>query len=127
MAAYKYQPIDLHGPAIRLLRLFKGYFMDDIRCELLEGWVNQSEGGIPYNALSYTWGSTEKAATITVNGGMMRTTLNLYAALQHLRFETEDRILWVDAICIDQDNKEERRHQVQYMSNIYKEAEQVVI
>ncbi|KAH8762780.1 ankyrin repeat-containing domain protein [Hyaloscypha finlandica] len=127
MAVYKYQPIDLDGPTIRLLRLLKGDFTADIQCELFEGWINQSEGGMPYNALSYTWGSTEKAATITVNSGTMHVTFNLHAALQHLRFQNEDRILWIDAICINQDNREERRHQVQLMSYIYKEAEEVII
>jgi hypothetical protein len=37
----------------------------------------------------------------------MDVTLNLYLAMQHLRFEDKDRILWIDAICIDQDNIEE--------------------
>ena len=101
--------------------------MDDIQCDLFEGWINQLEGGIPYDALSYTWGSTEKPARITVNGSTMHVTLNLYIALQHLRFKNEDRILWIDAICIDQENHQERGHQVQQMSCIYKEAEQVVI
>ncbi|XTI94194.1 ankyrin repeat-containing domain protein [Cenococcum geophilum] len=127
MAVYKYLPIDLGGPAIRLLRLLRGNLTDNIQCDLFEGWINQLEGGIPYDALSYTWESTEKPAKITVNGSTMHVTLNLYIALQHLRFEDKDRILWIDAICIDQENHQERGHQVQQMSCIYKEAEQVVI
>jgi hypothetical protein len=124
MTVYTHRPIDLDGPAVRLLRLLRGNFTDDIQCELFEAWL---EGGIPYDALSYTWGSPEKAAKITVNGSTMHVTLNLYTALQHLRFGDEDRILWIDAICINQDNIQERRHQVQRMSLVYKEAEQVVV
>lgn len=101
--------------------------MDDIQCDLFDGWINQSDGGIPYEALSYTWGSKEKVAEITVNGSTMHITSNLYVALRHIRLANQDRILWIDAICIDQDNIEERRHQVQQMSYIYKEAEQVII
>jgi ankyrin repeat protein len=127
MAEYKYKPIDLDRPGVRLLRLFRGNFTDNIQCDLFEGWINQTEDGIPYDALSYTWGSTEKVAQITVNGSTMHVTSNLHAALQHLRFEEEDRLLWIDAICIDQDNMAERRHQVQHISYIYKEAERVVI
>ncbi|KAH6722498.1 heterokaryon incompatibility protein-domain-containing protein [Leptodontidium sp. MPI-SDFR-AT-0119] len=127
MAVYRYKPIDLDRSSVRLLRLFKANFTDEIQCDLFEGWINQSEDGIPYDALSYSWGSTEKAAQITVNGSIMHVTSNLHAALQHLRFEEEDRLLWIDAICIDQDNMAERRHQVQHMSYIYKEAERVVI
>lgn len=72
-------------------------------------------------------GGTEKAAEVSVNGSTMRVTSNLYVGLKHLRAEDEDRILWIDAICIDQDNDNERQHQVQQMSQIYKSAEQIVI
>ncbi|KAE9370151.1 HET-domain-containing protein, partial [Stipitochalara longipes BDJ] len=129
MPKYKYKPIDidLDGPGFRLVQLFRGNYGDDIRCDLFEGWIDQSKDGIPYDALSYTWGSTETAAQITVNGSTMHITSNLYTALQHIRFEGEDRLLWIDAICIDQENMDERRHQVQHMSSIYKEAERVII
>ena len=124
---YKYNPIDLEGPAIRLVRLLKGNFTDGILCELFDAWLHQAEGGIPYEALSYTWGSTEKTAKITMNGFTMGVTENLYVALQHLRLDDSDRILWVDAICINQEHIQERGHQVQQMRDIYREAEQVVI
>jgi len=84
MAVYNYRPIDLNGPAVRLLRLLGGNFTDDIQCDLFEAWL---EGGVPYDALSYAWGSTEKEATITVNGSTMHVTSNLYVALRHIRFE----------------------------------------
>lgn len=127
MAVYKYKPIDLDRAGVRLLRLLKANFMDEIQCDLFDGWIDQSEDGIPYDALSYTWGSTKKVAQITVNGSIMHVTSNLHTALLHLRYEKVDRILWIDAICIDQNNMAERRHQVQHMSRIYKEAERVVI
>ena len=127
MAPYNYQPIDLGRPAIRLLRLLQGTLADDIQCELFDAWIDLFEGGIPYDALSYTWGSMEMTATITVNGNTMQITSNLLVALQHLRFEDKDRILWIDAICINQADKKERGHQVQQMGKIYKEAEQVII
>ncbi|KAH6721127.1 ankyrin repeat-containing domain protein, partial [Leptodontidium sp. MPI-SDFR-AT-0119] len=127
MAAYEYRPLDLGIPAIRLLQLLRGNFTDEIECSLFEGRINQADGGIPYDALSYVWGSTERAVKITVNSSTLCVTSNLYVALQHLRFQTKDRILWIDAICIDQDNMQERRHQVQQMSYIYKEAKCVII
>ena len=126
MRAYEYNAIDSNGSALRLIRLFKGSFADDIRCELLESYLHQTKG-IPYEALSYTWGSTEKTANIRVNGCTMGVTENLYVAMQHLRSEDQDRILWIDAICINQANHPERRHQVQQMRYIYQKAEQVVI
>ena len=54
MAEYVYQAIDLDRPAVRLLRLLKEGHMDDIQCELFDGWIGQPEGGIAYDALSYT-------------------------------------------------------------------------
>jgi hypothetical protein len=47
---------------------------------------------------------------------------NLYAALKRLRHERYSMLLWVDAICIDQSNIEERNHQVKLMDLIYKNA-----
>ena len=48
-------------------------------------------------------------------------------ALQHLRYKETDRVLWVDAICINQQNHLERGHQVRHMASIYRAAERVVI
>jgi ankyrin repeat protein len=126
MALFKYQPIDLGGPAFRLVRLLKGNDVN-IHCELFEAWIHHTQGIIPYEALSYTWGGIEKTDNIMINGSRAYVTQNLYLALQYLRFKDQDRVLWIDAICIDQDNIEERGHQVRQMADIYKEAERVII
>jgi hypothetical protein len=127
MAKFTYQPLDLDRPAVRFVRILAGYPTDPIQCEIFQGWIEEYGGGMPYEALSYTWGSVEKTAIIEVDKSTMLVTTNLYQALQRLRFGNQDRILWVDAICIDQDNMEERRHQVQHMSDIYKNAECVLV
>ncbi|KUJ06566.1 HET-domain-containing protein, partial [Mollisia scopiformis] len=127
MDTYKYEPLDLDKPAVRLLRLLRGELGDVVECDLFQGWIDRDDSGMPYDALSYTWGGTEKPNTIKVHGTAMHVTANLYSALQHLRLKDEDRILWIDAICIDQSNVHERRHQVQHMGEIYKGAEHVVV
>ncbi|KAI8225327.1 Heterokaryon incompatibility protein 6, OR allele [Colletotrichum sp. SAR 10_96] len=81
---------------------------------------------MPYEALSYAWGSTDQSETITANGQILHVTKNLYSALEHLR-QKENRILWIDAICIDQTNLQERGHQVGQMSDIYRQADQVLV
>ncbi|KIN07112.1 hypothetical protein OIDMADRAFT_109868, partial [Oidiodendron maius Zn] len=124
MAAYEYQPLDTNKPSIRLLKILKGNLGDDIQCELIEGWIEES---IPYDALSYTWGNTRKPATITVDGTAMDITLNAYEALQQIRSKYESRYLWIDAICINQDDHKERGYQVLQMGHIYRNAERVVI
>jgi hypothetical protein len=89
-----------------------------------------------YEALSYTWGSQNdrvaiqivlpsppgktKTASSTIQG-------NLHDALKHLRNETDSRSLWIDAICINQEDLLERSHQVGRMRDIYTHARRVVV
>ena len=124
MDTFRYELIDLERPAFRLLRLFKGG-EPDIECELFQAWLH-GDSTIPYEALSYTWGDREIYECIMINGRRLGITRNLYQALYHLRLQDTDRILWVDAICIDQGNERERGHQVQQMGNIYSQADNVI-
>ena len=126
MAVFTYKAIDLEGPAFRLIRLKKGH-CDPIECQLFDAWLNLQGNAVDYAALSYAWGGREKPYDIMVNGGRMAVTKNLYLALRHLRYERQDRVLWIDAICIDQANDEERGHQVRQMASIYGIAERVII
>jgi hypothetical protein len=96
MDNFKYEPIDLKGPAFRLLRLLKGRGFD-IECELFHAWL-QGDSAISYEALSYTWGDMEMSESIKLNGRELSVVKNLYLALQYLRLEDIDRILWIDAI-----------------------------
>jgi hypothetical protein len=83
-----------------------------------------------YVALSYVWGSPADKKTIVVNGVEMQITQNLHAALLELRRSTWVRRgvnLWIDALCINQDDLDEREQQVKLMQEIYARAWQVVI
>jgi ankyrin repeat protein len=126
MEDFEYKPIDLKERSFRLLQLFKGD-LGPIQCELFHAKVYDTEDALEYEALSYTWGGSYKSHEIEVNGGNLEVTENLFKALHHLRYHHQDRILWIDAICIDQDNNKELGHQVQQMGSIYKGAEQVII
>ncbi|KNG86284.1 hypothetical protein ANOM_005936 [Aspergillus nomiae NRRL 13137] len=125
MESFKYEPLDLDGPAFRLVRLCHGYG-SRIDCEIFQAWLYPEQSPISYEALSYTWGSTEIVRTVRMNGKRHGITHNLYLALQYLRFRDQDRILWVDGICIDQTNDKERGHQVRHMGDIYKQSERVI-
>lgn len=98
---YKYNRIDLATDAIRLIRLQRGYQKQPIECEVFETYLHQVEG-VPYEALSYVWGTGQSKDWIWVDGCRFQVTENLYEALVHLRRPREDRVLWIDAICIDQ-------------------------
>ncbi|KAF4829834.1 Heterokaryon incompatibility protein 6, OR allele [Colletotrichum siamense] len=83
-----------------------------------------------YEALSYTWGDSTSPETITVNGVETNVTRNLRLALQTLRHQSRKPggfKLWVDSICINQDNVPERNVQVAQMGKIYSQASHVAI
>ena len=117
-------PIYREGHAIRLLRLEGG--TSSIRCQLFKAFLHKTGNGMPYEALSYTWGTTKKTKRILLNGKVYMVTENLYTALRYLCSRNTHHILWVDAICIDQTDVHERNHQVQHMASIYHDAERVI-
>ncbi|EMD93915.1 hypothetical protein COCHEDRAFT_1094008, partial [Bipolaris maydis C5] len=124
---FTYDRIDMDRPSFRLIRLLGGA-TTYIHCELFEAYLDESkDGGIPYDALSYTWGDIEKSAIIQINGMKARVTENLFIALHHLRPVDGYRVLWIDAVCIDQGDEKEKGHQVQQMGEIYQTAERVII
>lgn len=78
---------------------------------------------IAYEALSYTWGDPREQAIIRVNSTenfLVRQ--NLESALRDLRLATERRVVWIDALCINQDDVTERSEQVRLMRSIYANA-----
>lgn len=92
-----------------------------------------------YEALSYTWGSTDDPETAYVetsaspypSTGPIATAIqigrNLASALRHLRYRTEARVLWIDAVYINREDNTERSEQVQRMATIYRLAYRVVV
>jgi hypothetical protein len=72
-----------------------------------------------YEALSYAWGNTTSPYVISLNGVDFNVGENLFHAFSHLREYDVERVLWVDAICINQSEISERNHQVQQMAYIY--------
>ncbi|KAF2625120.1 HET-domain-containing protein, partial [Macroventuria anomochaeta] len=123
---FAYDPLDLENRTFRLVRLGKGQTGDPIQCELFHAYVGDREDDMEYEALSYTWGGMDKPCSISMNNQVMCITSNLFQALEHLRNDEEDRVLWIDALCIDQENPKERGHQVRQMASIYERARQVI-
>ena len=82
-----------------------------------------------FHALSYTWGSSSRTETILCNGEALEIGANLHEALQTLySLPLQHELpIWIDAICIDQRNDDEKGHQVQCMGNIYRKAHLVVV
>ncbi|GKU14438.1 unnamed protein product [Fusarium langsethiae] len=123
---FSYEPFGLESPGFRLIQLERGVH-SPLRCNLFQAHLDEEESIIPYEALSYVWGSQSTPSEITIDGKTMSITTSLYDALHHLRQQDQDRILWVDALCIDQSNIKERSHQVNHMGDIYRKADNVII
>ncbi|KAH8656875.1 heterokaryon incompatibility protein-domain-containing protein [Ilyonectria robusta] len=133
---YIYRPLDRDNGEIRLVKLEMSADDDDISCELLTVPLASAP---PYEALSYTWGSPLNKHKISIDGTPFQVTGNLFAALQHLRnptslrenvpvrYQESHRLLWIDAICINQEDIDERNFQVRLMWHIYAIAGQVSV
>ena len=82
----------------------------------------------PYQALSYAWGHGRGYRNIYLEGYLYRVTENLAAALQQLSQPRSGvQLIWIDAICINQQDPQERNHQVSKMRAIYDQVECVMI
>jgi hypothetical protein len=104
---------------IRLIELLPGHGDQQIACNLVVVALNRAP---PYEALSYVWGNPLQTQQITVHGKEFKATVNLVDALRHLRESDMSRILWVDAICINQSDNTEKTSQVSLMGKIYSAA-----
>lgn len=80
-----------------------------------------------YTALSYEWGSQNDRRIICLNGFTTIVRHNLFDFLRQYCTVSEKGYLWIDALCINQDDLLERGHQVGFMADIYRQAERVII
>ncbi|KAF3015087.1 hypothetical protein E8E14_011782 [Neopestalotiopsis sp. 37M] len=124
---YKHEPLD--SSSFRILRLYPAHrFEDDIKCEVQQ--ASLPENGVmptPYMALSHVWGTESVSCAVTIGKQHILIRSNLESALRHLRHRERIVSLWIDALCIDQSNTEERNHQVQHMRDIYEAAEETIV
>ncbi|KAH8653956.1 heterokaryon incompatibility protein-domain-containing protein [Tricladium varicosporioides] len=123
MNAYKYTEL-LGRDSIRLMTLQPGRNGDDLYCSLSEVPLPEAP---KYEALSYVWGDATMAEFICCDGSSLYITDTLKIALQRLRLPNSPRLLWIDQICIDQNDNDERGHQVKLMASIYSMAKEVII
>lgn len=68
-----------------------------------------------YHCLSYAWGSSSEPMPIMINGHRRLVHCNLYSLLRRLRASKRNNDVWIDALCIDQDDVEEKAYQVSIM------------
>ncbi|CAG8955960.1 hypothetical protein HYFRA_00008814 [Hymenoscyphus fraxineus] len=116
-----YDELNVKTLDIRILKLLPG--TEEIFCTLSR--VSCIPKYPEYTALSYCWGGTSEKKSIWINGLFVSITKNLFEALKVLR-QRNISVLWIDAICINQDDAAEKSHQVQRMAQVYRNASQTV-
>ena len=112
----------LPSRTIRLLKLDGDSFR-------LEGTLHNVsiDDDLDFDALSYLWGpSDDPAHKFVCSGQRITVRKNLMAALLQFKERGFGRYIWIDAICIDQTNVEEKNMQIPLMAEIYKSAKKVI-
>lgn len=120
---------EIYGPLIagefRLLVLEPGPVQDpNISMRLVQC---RPDFAPAYDALSYVWGDQSRKTTISLDGKPFEIAENLHWALRRTRDPHETRVLWADAICINQLDLQERSQQVAMMGSIFSSARQVLV
>lgn len=140
--AAKIRILELHPPA-RYLKWLPRFLMFLVPLRANLAWAplrqnaaptktgpkspDKSEMYPPYKALSYTWGDNQMTHDIYVNGKKLTITLSLAFALYHLRPKTKPLRIWIDQICINQEDKQEKTEQVGFMDRIYRNTEEALV
>ena len=138
---FEYEPLPFDG-LFRLIDLHFGAPSDDLVCTIYV----ENIGRKPFTAISYCWGSSERPHLIKCSNpkkivvddvdyygpaekpiGVLKITENLKNLLLALRTEDTYVTLWIDSICINQDDIEEKTEQVKKMSLIYDNASSTVV
>lgn len=132
---YQYEPL-ITEDAVRILVLEAAdEFESPLRCSIIQrGRDSQSRSasGCEYSAVSYTWGDCELSHQLFVRHDAqswhcLHITASVDSLLRHLRVPYKPKLLWIDAICLDQKDETEKTQQIPLMGRIYSDAKRVHI
>lgn len=123
-ASFQYDALDSNVKrAIRTVRI-KSSLVNGLIAAEIEEMTTEAD----YSCVSYTWGlPKDDLRTILINGQRFRVRQNLFEFLSHARDYHAGERLWIDAICINQGDNDEKSRQVQMMSKIYYRAREVLV
>ncbi len=122
-------PRYIHEPlwderSIRLLHLSRGFPFGPVRYKLT---VHGIDSRPSYEAISYTWGDLTSRRSIIIDDCELMVTLNAFDVLQQRATFWKVRTIWIDSICINQDDEYEKSVQVPLMREIYSRASSVLV
>lgn len=120
-ACFNYTPLQPDITEFRLIELLPSHVSEPPLCRIfhasIESWRRK------YTALSYVWGSDRSDQPwIYINNHVHKVRRNLGGFLKSCRQRHDWQFFWVDALCIDQGNRDEKSHQVAIMKDIYESA-----
>ena len=129
---FSYEPLDTSRRSLRLIEVLPFTEGREVECRIQHALLSNTESSDSgYNALSYAWGdqSASTKRTISLNGNSFSVGYDLYRFLVFAAKTLENvrQNLWIDAICINQEDILERNHQVQQMGDIYRGAQTVFV
>ena len=117
-----YEALPLSHGEIRVLKVAPGSGDDIIKCKMKR--VSLFTKRAPaYETISYCWGAPRDPSTIELNGHLTKVPASSEAAVRRMRLSDRPRVLWIDAICIDQSSTTERSAQVALMATVYSTAQ----
>jgi hypothetical protein len=118
LAPYEYRPLDRSRQEIRLLTIEPGSGSDMVRCTLKHAFLDTTP--LPdYETTSYVCGDPAIKSTIILHGHEVQAMATSEAVLRRMRLRDISRTVWIDSICIDQNDTGERGHQVGMMYQVY--------
>ncbi|KAH8671524.1 heterokaryon incompatibility protein-domain-containing protein [Xylariales sp. PMI_506] len=123
---YQYEPLPA-AASTRIVEIQPSLDDPDAPLQCVIKAINVAEDPY-YEAISYTWGGQLRTEKLMVNGGYeVSITRTIYDALHRFRQRLEVRRVWVDGICIDQDNDQDKGHQIPLMGLIFQRASRVLV
>lgn len=123
-----YRPLNPLLQQIRLLTILPGNFHDEVRCMMNVASLNHEViHRQRYETISYVWGDPGLRGSIRVNGETVNVPQSSMAALRRMRLTDVERVVWIDAICINQGDNSEKSSQVALMSDIYERGDHNLI
>jgi hypothetical protein len=125
--AFKHQPLDDPAEQIRLVEVIS---QPDTPLELSLS-IHQITQDPDYHSISYTWGDSGLTEEIIINGRPTMVTKNCHYALTHVsdRYPSlpgKPIVIWIDSICTNQDDNDEKSYQVAMMGDIFTKASKVL-
>lgn len=120
---YEHTPITA-PQTIRLMHVHPGSESDPVEISLVTTALGEAPG---FESISYCWGDAQHQRQLTCDGATFSITNSLFTGLVRFRHAHQPRVLWADAVCINQADPVEKNEQVMLMPRIYSQATRVLI